>query len=505
MFSRSCKAILPCAHSHSDDAKKKKKNTGKSTTMATVTTTMATVTTTTATATTAKTTKRSVTAKLREMRAPASLAQASVVGSSGNTSGGTVVPNKHKHKHTHLDTITEASADTSFESALNSFDTSVDVELSSSPLNHNKYDEEDGDDDCAVNMDQTAAHTVSCRSLANGYYFPETGLIVFCGPADQSTRHKAHDNLELVKVEEWWRPSPLESPFYTKLTDSTEGGSISAEGLLDRLRLGVNKGVTDHVHGRLMESHDSSTYYGQPKNLNFLEEGGAFYSFTCRTWMTPYEREMVKTMANMTCFEDETRDNYVPGFDIDNPDDVRKYTYVLQKSAYLLPGVHLSVITPELLSDTDYHKQCQPNGAVVWEQKEKNTFRFTRPIVVHIYNMTIQFKVSKICRADLDPLSKVMGVRVDYGILMERTKRSVPPRTDGTAKAKSILCYTAVPGGVLVTHSTVILNTAIPTIVSKVIHTFGSMGLRETCETAELTRAHILDVIAKSSAGEQKG
>mmetsp|Transcript_16393 Transcript_16393/g.35612 ORF Transcript_16393/g.35612 Transcript_16393/m.35612 type:complete len:498 (+) Transcript_16393:217-1710(+) len=416
-------------------------------------------------------------------------------------------PLKHMTKPPHVDSVTEPVG-ISHGSILNSSDASTaavigigeagSMDCNSGSSSNNNTSNIDTD----KRTNRTAAHIDYCRSLASGWCYPETGVIVICGESsNQSTRQNAHaDVLEPVEGKDWSISyPPHESPFCNPLTDSTcaEKGSISAEGLLDRIRLGAAGGVTEHVHGKLLNSHNSTTYYGKEQHLKFLEDGGAFYSFTCRTWMTPYEREMVKTIANMTGFADETRDNRVPAFDVDNPDDVRKYTFVLQKSAYLLPGVQLSIITPELLSGTYYHTQCQPSGTKMWKQTDPNTFRFTRPIVPHVYNMTVQFTVSKVGRAELDALTKVMGVRVDHGILMERTKRSYPPKVDGTAKAKSILCYTAVPGGVLVTHSTVILNTAIARVVAGVIHTFGSMGLQETCETAERTRGHLLDLVAK--------
>lgn len=317
-----------------------------------------------------------------------------------------------------------------------------------------------------------AAHITDCHPLVHGCFDVETGLVDLCvgSPPPSSPVHSGAGD----------EPFVVQPP--------------TAQRLLDRLQLGRSDGVTEHVQGRLLNNHDSYTYYGSRDNLQFLEMGGTFYSFTCRTYLTSYERDMIRTMANMTSFEDEQKENSVPGFDVDNIHDIEKYTFVIQKAAYLLPGVNLRDLTPELLSSTEYHKNCQPYGAEIWDHKDPNTFRFTRPIVRHVYYMTIQFKVSQIEGNYLVALSKLMGIRVDHGILMERTKRSKPPKVDGTAKAKSILCYTSVSGGVLVTHATVILNTAIPSAVSGVINTFGGLGLRETCETAEKTRRYLASV-----------
>eukprot|EP00804_Cyclotella_cryptica_P022799 CCRYP_005011-RA/>CCRYP_005011-RA protein AED:0.23 eAED:0.23 QI:0/-1/0/1/-1/1/1/0/472 len=355
-----------------------------------------------------------------------------------------------------------------------------------------KTDRAQHDDDAshAVN----AKNIATCHSIGSGRFSPDTGVVILYGHPS-ATNPPTNDLIELVEVQEDFQKSLPKNPFLITIHgySGTERNSISAEKLLDRLQSGHEDGITENVLGKLLEVHDSDVYYGNINQIKFLETGGAFYSFTCRTCMTPYERKMVKTMANMTDFEDETKENFVPAFNIDDSNDINKYTYVLQKAAYILPGVQVSDITPEVVSSKEYQECCQPvNGTKIWDNKEENTFRFTRPIIPHIYSMTIQFRVSRLNKGDLGALSSLLGVCVDHAILMERTKRSVPPKIDGTAKAKSILCYTAIPGGVLVTHATVILNTAIPAVIAKVIDTFGRSGLAETCETAERTRQYFL-------------
>ena len=323
-----------------------------------------------------------------------------------------------------------------------------------------------------------AAHITGCHPLANGWFDVETGRVEMCCV----------------------RSPPPPTPQPPSSSPALESIDIDPQRCLDGLQFHVpvsksdcdSDGMTDQVRGRLLVNHSSQTYYGDKDNWQFLQNGGALYSFTCRPYLTPYETDLMRTVANLTSFDDEVRDNSVPAFDVDDAHDIGKYTFVIQKAAYVLPGVRLGDLTPQLLSSAEYHRNCQPNGAVIWDDvKEPNTFRFTRPIVRHVYYMTIQFRVSRIEGPDLVALSQLMGIRVDHGILMERTKRSRPPRVDGTAKAKSILCYTAIAGGVLVTHATVILNTAIPSAVSGVIHTLGGLGLYETSETVEKTRRYL--------------
>ena len=242
-------------------------------------------------------------------------------------------------------------------------------------------------------------NVINCSSLASGWFLPEKGMVVIC----ECTAS----------------PSIFQEKRHYATGHKNKGRAIhvSSEGLFNRLRSGEEGGITVNVQGRLLQEHDSILYYGSTEQLKLLEEGGAFYSFTCRTFMTLYERLMVKTLVNLSSFQDELAENFVPIFDADDPEDVLNYTFVLQKSAYLLPGVKLSAITPDVVSSTEYQQRCQPiNGTKIWEQRNENTFRFTRPIIPYIYSITVQLKVSTIHGNDLDALSKLMGVRVDHAI-----------------------------------------------------------------------------------------
>eukprot|EP00759_Apiculatamorpha_spiralis_P027449 PhF_6_TR30198/c2_g1_i1/m.44390 len=110
--------------------------------------------------------------------------------------------------------------------------------------------------------------------------------------------------------------------------------------------------------------------------------------------------------------------------------------------------------------------------------------------------MTVQLKISRIDPRTLPLLSQFDRVKLDGGLLLERTKRQVT-KVDGTAKAKSVLLYTSVDGGVLVTNITVAINTSIPTVASSILNNFGATGAREVAETAERTRKYLGKKFAK--------
>lgn len=237
-----------------------------------------------------------------------------------------------------------------------------------------------------------------------------------------------------------------------------------------------------------MESH-----YTNKDCLQTLENGGCLFTFACRHELDPQQQEMVNSMINLSAFQDETKENYVPHYEY--PSEEEEYTILLARAAYVLAGVDIQALytNPSLLSTFAYQQSCQPSGTVIWNdynKMEPDTFRITKPIIPYIYNFTIQFRVSGI--VELERLSRHLGIRVDGGILLERTKRSVPPKEDATVKCKSVLLYTILhPGVVLVTHLTVLLQQGLPEIVERAIDTFGSWGLVETCETAWRTRRYL--------------
>lgn len=295
--------------------------------------------------------------------------------------------------------------------------------------------------------------------------------------------------------------------------DSVSHGSSDSNTSAD-----ANSGIgLVQVKSIVVPSFES--HYTNPEHLHTLEEGGCLFSFVCNHELTPYEAEMFNGIINLTAFDDETEQNYVPHFeygqhiqkndeqDNDNDEDERnsekrEYTFLLARCAYLLVGVDVQKLltNPSILSTFDYQTSCQPSGTTIWEDYDKmapNNFRITKPIIPYLYNFTVQFRVSgNLSPEVLSKLGRHVGTRVDGGILLERTKRSVPPQEDATKKVKSVLLYSDLGKGVfLVTHLTVILQQGLPEIVEKAIDTFGQWGLGEASETAFLTRKFLAKVM----------
>jgi hypothetical protein len=237
--------------------------------------------------------------------------------------------------------------------------------------------------------------------------------------------------------------------------------------------------------GVLVDRHNQ--FFKDPNHHHVVEKGGVIFSFACTKSPDPFELDLAMNVVNLSCFADETRDNHVPHV---TREMLSEYSVVIARSCYLLPAVDLRVVCdPRLMSSAKYQIACEPEGTRIWDHdNEMDSFRITKSVIPFIFAVTIQFRVSVLKPTVLKQLSSLVGFRVDAGLLLERTKRHTPPKEDRTIKAKSVLLYTVVPHGLFLSHLTVILQSSIPSLVSKVVHRFGSMGLNEVLETATKTR-----------------
>ena len=279
---------------------------------------------------------------------------------------------------------------------------------------------------------------------------------------------------------------------------------------------------------RAVPSEELPNLYKIPQNIHILENGGVLFSFICGHTLQEYESDMVDSMINLSGFQDETKENYVPKFSYKEYIEEQQqqqssrnsssthsasttassrssgskkspsYTFLLARCGYLLTGINLTEMmsNPSLLATLDYQRSCQPEGTKIWDDYDKmdpNNFRITKPIIPYIYSFTIQFRVSRVDNADeLERLSKHLRIPVDGAIVLERTKRSVPPKEDATKKTKSVLVYTDLGHGVvLVTHLTVMVQSGLPEVVERILGSVGSWGLGETAETAWRTRKYL--------------
>ncbi|XP_063934707.1 uncharacterized protein LOC135146504, partial [Zophobas morio] len=211
-------------------------------------------------------------------------------------------------------------------------------------------------------------------------------------------------------------------------------------------------------------------FLNKKEKVQLLNKGSTLLSFCCHggAGLSEAEKNIVDSFINMSyAFQDEVKENGVPFLDINDELDLKKYTVFIMKVAYLIPDVTLETITPELISSDEYILKCVPGPPILCSgSPDKTTFRISKTVIPYIYNVTVQLKVSEITsQKDLARLSSLDGAKIDRALIMERTKRNIS-KFDSTAKAKSLLSYRKVKGGLFVTNITVILNTLVPAFIS---------------------------------------
>lgn len=225
-----------------------------------------------------------------------------------------------------------------------------------------------------------------------------------------------------------------------------------------------------------------------------LSEGRCMFRFLCNSLaeLNPETQSIVDSFINLSSFADEVAENNAPKVNVHDSEDAAKYIGIHVKTMYMLPGITLKEITKDLIVSTDYQKACQPSENKVQDCEVDDTFRLTMSIIRFVFSLTIQFKVSEITDpAALQALAVCDGMVPAKAIMLERTKRHIA-KVDATAKVRSLLLYYPVNDGVLVNNHTVVLNTSLPKVVSKIMNTFGSQGAAQSVQTAKFTREYLI-------------
>eukprot|EP01062_Namystynia_karyoxenos_P043257 TRINITY_DN3167_c0_g1_i2.p1 TRINITY_DN3167_c0_g1~~TRINITY_DN3167_c0_g1_i2.p1 ORF type:complete len:606 (+),score=147.62 TRINITY_DN3167_c0_g1_i2:88-1818(+) len=252
-------------------------------------------------------------------------------------------------------------------------------------------------------------------------------------------------------------------------------------------------------------------YYAE--NMDWLKNGGALFYFTFLkgTSAKQSDLDLSARLFQLTAFEDESAPppvgNNAPHIDPNQPDQRSRFTFVINKATYCIaasPRWSFEDITPQLIASHFYQRCVQPSDTdVVVVEDERaagfqwhpNTFRIRKPIIPGVFKFTCQFRVTELSPAQCRDLSPLLcdGMRVDRGLLLERTKRD-PMKTDMIAKGKSVLLYHRLAGGgVLVTNITTGVATKVPWIISTIVDKLSFLSAKDVTETVNLTRAFFAD------------
>jgi hypothetical protein len=228
-----------------------------------------------------------------------------------------------------------------------------------------------------------------------------------------------------------------------------------------------------------------------PVKCNHLNQGGAYFRSTCATGDKLDARicKNVNYINSLSSFENEEIDNNSPHINLFSSVDAAKYTFIVIKADYLVGCNDKVKLTPEHLSSMDYLSKCNPGNPLIQCGPEDTMFRVTREIIPYIQSISCQFKSSCLFRDQIVDLEKLEGHPIDYGILIERTKRN-KNNVDYARKVKSVLLYTFVPGGFYVSHITIITNTQIPSFATSIVGQLAKFGYSDTSESTKRTRKY---------------
>jgi hypothetical protein len=238
-------------------------------------------------------------------------------------------------------------------------------------------------------------------------------------------------------------------------------------------------------------------------NIVALNQGRTLFAFECCTGASLTEplKTIIERHVNITGFQDEEKENHSIPINVRDPDQANKYTYIVTKVAYLLPGIQLSDLTPELFGSTKYHETCQPGKPTIWDDcTDPTTFRITKTIIPYVFKITIQLKASLVSPAAKVRVEELERRPIGKLVVLERTKRNTTV-ADMTYKCKAFMAYNAVKTGVYVSHTTVVLNTMIPSYGTWILNNMGSFGSKESCLTAELTRKNLPALLVARAEG----
>jgi hypothetical protein len=260
--------------------------------------------------------------------------------------------------------------------------------------------------------------------------------------------------------------------------------------------------ITANVKGLVVT--DSWDFLSLPNNPAVLNKGSALYKFTSKQahHLDSDSLDMLRMFINVSSFADETVENNAPRVNCDSHDDLSKYVVILAKAMYVLPGVRLGSINKELLASLDYQRNCQAGETKFHDDVTTPfTFRQTKTIIKFLFSLVIQMKVSEITDPQiLNSFKEFDGIIPAKAILLERTKKNIA-KVDSTAKCKSVLLYYPINDGLLVSHATIVLNTSLPGVISKVLHTFGGQGAKENADAVRNTRRYLIHRFGDSREG----
>jgi len=210
--------------------------------------------------------------------------------------------------------------------------------------------------------------------------------------------------------------------------------------------------------------------------VDILLKGGIKFWYDAASTLSVQSKAFVRSIVNLSDFDDEEAENNVPVIDVDDPSEMKKYTFVNSKICVLAPTRRLELLNIDLMVNPDYQQVVQSygndrihimrRGEKGWEPRNNRTVRAVTRIVGS-WNMTVQNQISEypVEKVNADPILN-HGLKWDRAFLSERTKQNIQ-RKDSTVKFKAVTLLKQLDDAVLMMALTVAVNSLVPAWVVK--------------------------------------
>jgi hypothetical protein len=223
----------------------------------------------------------------------------------------------------------------------------------------------------------------------------------------------------------------------------------------------------------VVENIDKWDFYSNTIK-NRLSVGNIFFSFKFFDGMYANDNDikLMDSIINLSMFENENIENNVPHINVKDKEDINKYKFVLSKTMYLIPELDINDIDIKIWSSKKFCEECIGDNARFDDIEEKNSFRMNKDIFFW-YSICVQMQLSEIKNVNvLNSMKNVAEFDTKYGILYERVKRN-KEKIDNIAKAKSVLLFHNVRGGVILTDiNVIVINKFLPDFLLKFVDKF---------------------------------
>eukprot|EP00743_Colponemidia_sp_Colp-15_P014755 GILK01017561.1.p1 GENE.GILK01017561.1~~GILK01017561.1.p1 ORF type:complete len:294 (+),score=34.75 GILK01017561.1:117-884(+) len=209
------------------------------------------------------------------------------------------------------------------------------------------------------------------------------------------------------------------------------------------------------------------------------------------------------TFINLSQYADEDAENDQPILDFVNnsftspEEDLTEMLVICARLVLIVPNITSKETNVDVITSNEYQKLLAASDEVMEKPDRPRTFRKTKTVVKFIFSFRVQMSGSE--RADEDELARHVhhhDAKPNRLIILERTRKN--RGRDSTLKSKACTLYYDLPpegwdcglgaddpknkkllktpsgGGVMQSHTSIIIKSAVPSALMAVMHKIGA-------------------------------